>query len=127
MVAYPTAALPRSLQWVSDGYVSHRDTVLSGVSTMVGAWLRRDAIASYVCLVCCNSQLNNSKSQAKPRIIPNSKFKTQNSDALPSDTIFAFLTLNTPRSAHNKIFGAKFLSFERFETMCLYTVSYVVF
>ena len=35
------------------------------------AWLRRDAIASYVCLVCCNSQLNNSKSQAKPRIIPN--------------------------------------------------------
>ena len=27
--------------------------------------------------------------------------------------IFAFLTLNTPRSAHNKIFGAKFLSFER--------------
>ena len=37
------------------------------------AWLRRDAIASYVCLVCCNLQLNNSKSQAKPRIIPNSK------------------------------------------------------
>ena len=57
-------------------------------------WIR-DAIASYVCLVCCNSQLNNSKSQAKPRIIPNSKFKTPNSDALPSDTIFAFLTLNT--------------------------------
>ncbi len=28
-------------------------------------------------------------------------------------TIFAFLTLNTPRSAHNKIFGAKFLSFEQ--------------
>ena len=27
-------------------------------------------------------------------------------------TIFAFLTLNTPRSAHNKIFGAEFLSFE---------------
>ena len=49
------------------------------------------------------------------------------SPALPSDTIFAFLMLNTPRSAHNKIFGAKFLSFERFETMCLYTVSYVVF
>ena len=24
--AYPTAALLRSLQWVSDGYVSHRDT-----------------------------------------------------------------------------------------------------
>ena len=35
--------------------------------------------------------------------------------------------LNTPRSAHNKIFGAKFLSFERFEIMCLYTVCYVVF
>ena len=36
MSAYPTAALPRSLQWVSDGYVSHRDTVLSGVSAMGG-------------------------------------------------------------------------------------------
>ena len=34
-------------------------------------------------------------------------------DALPSDTIFAFLTLNTMSSAHNKIFDAKFLSFER--------------
>ena len=34
--------------------------------------------------------------------------------------------LNTPRSAHNKIFGAKFLSFERFEIMCLYTVCYAV-
>ena len=30
-----------------------------------------------------------------------------------ANTIFAFLMLNTPRSAHNKIFGAKFLSFER--------------
>ena len=29
------------------------------------------------------------------------------------NTIFAFLTLNTPRSAHNKIFVAKFLSFEQ--------------
>ena len=29
--------------------------------------------------------------------------------------------------AHNKILGAKFLSFERLETMCLYTVSYTVF
>ena len=28
-------------------------------------------------------------------------------------TIFAFLMLNTMTSAHNKIFGAKFLSFER--------------
>ena len=29
------------------------------------------------------------------------------------NTIFAFLTLNTPRSAHNKIFVVKFLSFEQ--------------
>ena len=29
--AYPTAALLRSLQWVSDGYVSPRDTALIGV------------------------------------------------------------------------------------------------
>ena len=36
-----------------------------------------------------------------------------NSSAVPPKTIFAFLMLNTPRSAHNKIFGAKFLSFER--------------
>ena len=42
-------------------------------------------------------------------------------------TIFAFLMLNTMSSAHNKIFGAKFLSFERLELMCLYTVDYVVF
>ena len=35
--------------------------------------------------------------------------------------------LNTMSSAHNKIFGAKFLSFERLKTMCLYTVSYAVF
>ena len=56
---------------------------------------------------------NNSKSQAKPRIIPNSKLKIPNSSAVPPKTIFAFLMLNTPRSAHNKIFGAKFLSFER--------------
>ena len=32
--------------------------------------------------------------------------------------------LNTMSSAHNKIFGAKFMSFERFETMYLYTASY---
>ena len=74
-----------------------------------------------------NSQLNNSQSQAKPRIIPNSKLKTPNSSALPPKTIFAFLTLNTPRSAHNKIFGAKFLSFERLELMCLNTACYEVF
>ena len=41
-----------------------------------------------------------------------------NSDGTPSDTIFAFLKLNTPRSAHNKIFGAKFLSFERAAIVC---------
>ena len=35
--------------------------------------------------------------------------------------------LNTMSSAHNKIFGAKFLSFERFETMYLYTASYADF
>ena len=38
------------------------DIVLFLFFSVVGAWLRRDAIASYVCLVCCNSQLNNSKS-----------------------------------------------------------------
>ena len=46
MIVYPTAALLQSLQWVSDGYVSPRDTVLIGVLLWVGAWLRRDAIAS---------------------------------------------------------------------------------
>ena len=35
--------------------------------------------------------------------------------------------LNTMSPAHNKIFGAKFLSFERLETTCLYTVGYAVF
>ncbi len=45
---------------------------------------------------------------------------------MPTDTIFAFLMLNTPRSTHNKILGAKFLSFERLEAMCLYTVYYAV-
>ena len=29
--------------------------------------------------------------------------------------------------AHNKIFGAKFLSFERLEAICSYTVRYAVF
>ena len=47
--------------------------------------------------------------------------------AAPPNTIFAFLTLNTPRSAHNKIFGAKFLSFEFLETTCLNTACYAVF
>lgn len=33
-------------------------------------------------------------------------------------TIFAFLMLNTPRSAHKEILGAKFLSFERVAIVC---------
>ena len=32
--------------------------------------------------------------------------------------------LNTMTSAHNKIFGAKFLSFERLEAIRLYTACY---
>ena len=36
--------------------------------------------------------------------------------SLLTDTIFAFLTLNTPRSAHKEIIGAKFSSFERAAT-----------
>lgn len=36
-----------------------------------------------------------------------------------SMTIFAFLTLKTASSAHNKIFGSKFLSFERLRLMLL--------
>ena len=54
------------------------------------------------------------------------KFLIPNSDALPSDTIFAFLMLNTMSSAHDKIFGAKFSSFERFELMRLRTVGYAI-
>ena len=48
------------------------------------------------------------------RAILNSSYSGSfsNSSAIPK-TIFAFLTLNTPSWAHNKIFGAKFLSFER--------------
>ena len=38
-------------------------------------------------------------------------------------TIFAFLTLNTMSSAHEEIFGAKFLSYERLRLCCLYTAS----
>ena len=34
--------------------------------------------------------------------------------------------LNTMSSAHNKIFGAKLLSFERLVTMYLYTVCYAI-
>ena len=53
--AYPTAALLRSLQWVSDRYVSPRDTALIDVLLWKAAGLRRDAIASYVCIISCNS------------------------------------------------------------------------
>ena len=42
-----------------------------------------------------------------------SKLKIPNSSVVPPKTIFAFLMLNTMSPAHNKIFGAKFLSFER--------------
>ena len=42
-------------------------------------------------------------------------------------TIFVFLMLNTMSQAHNKIFGAKFLSFEWFGITRLYTVCYAVF
>ena len=52
MSAYPTAALLRSLQWVSDRYVSPLDTALIDDLLWEAAGLRRDAIASYVCLVC---------------------------------------------------------------------------
>ena len=45
----------------------------------------------------------------------NSKLKFPNSSVVPPKTIFAFLMLNTMSPAHNKIFGAKFLSFERLE------------
>ena len=48
--AYPTAALLRSLQWVSDGYVSPRDTTLIDVLLWEAAWLRRDAIRHNICI-----------------------------------------------------------------------------
>ena len=35
--------------------------------------------------------------------------------------------LNTMSLAHEEIFSAKFLSFERFELICLRTVGYAVF
>ena len=41
-------------------------------------------------------------------------------------TIFAFLMLNTPRSAHEEIFGAKFLSFGGVAISGLHTVCYVI-
>ena len=42
-------------------------------------------------------------------------------------TIFVFLMFNTMSPAHNKIFGAKFLSFERFELTRLCTAGYAIF
>ena len=45
----------------------------------------------------------------------NSEIKIPNSSVVLPKTIFAFLMLNTMSPAHNKIFGAKFLSFERLE------------
>ena len=36
--AYPTAALLRSLQWVSDRYVSPRDTALIDEKVIVGGY-----------------------------------------------------------------------------------------
>ena len=68
------AALLRSLQWVSDRYVSLQEIICYG--------------------------------------------RLRGCGETPSDTIFAFLTLNTKSSAHNIIFGAKFLSFERAAIVC---------
>jgi hypothetical protein len=43
---------------------------------------------------------NNSPLGFAACLSKNSKLKIPNSSAVPSKTIFAFLTLNTPRSAH---------------------------
>ena len=51
------------------------------------------------------------------------QFSERSAKSVTSVTIFAFLTLNTPRSAHNKILGAKFSSFERARINGLYTVN----
>ena len=56
---------------------------------------------------------NNSSLGFAACLSKNSKIKIPNSSAGPPKTIFAFLMLNTTSPAHNKIFGAKFLSFER--------------
>ena len=49
----------------------------------------------------------------------NPKLKIPKSSAAVSPkTIFAFLTLDTPRSAHKEILSAKFLSFERAAIVC---------
>ena len=56
---------------------------------------------------------NNSSLGFAACLSKNSKIKIPNSSAGPLKMIFAFLMLNTTSPAHNKIFGAKFLSFER--------------
>ena len=66
-------------------------------------------------LSCLRSPMMRNASLVAMRYIQQ---KHKVSDGMSSDTIFAFLTLNTPRSAHNKIFGAKFLSFERAAIVC---------
>ena len=45
-------------------------------------------------------------------------FYVQVASVVLPNTIFAFLMLNTMSPAHNKIFGAKFLSFERLHLCC---------
>ena len=46
------------------------------------------------------------------------KQKITKHSTLPQKTIFAFLMLNTPRSAHKEILGAKFASFEHAAIVC---------
>ena len=46
--------------------------------------------------------------------------------SLMTDTIFAFLTLNTPRSAHKEIIGVNFSSFERAATSYWRTDDYAI-
>ena len=51
---------------------------------------------------------------------------SHSSVVLPN-TIFAFLMLKNMSPAHNKIFGAKFLSFEHLETTHSNTACYMDF
>ena len=48
--AYPTAALLRSLQWVSDRYVSPRDTALTGCCSAMGGCVATARRHSLLCL-----------------------------------------------------------------------------
>ena len=75
------------------------------------------ALSYGVGAVCTAKQRKNSKSELYNQFLFCNRF-------LLSCTIFAFLTLNTPRSAHKEIFGAKFLSFERAAITYLRTVDY---